>query len=40
MSAVLVKVTDVFFSTGIKWDNSPPYCGQLPALEETEPALY
>jgi len=27
---------DVFFSTGIKWDNSAPYCGQLPALEKIE----
>jgi len=23
-------------STGIKWDNSAPYCGQLPAVEKIE----
>ena len=39
MSTVLLEVKEVYFSTGIKRDNSPPYCGQLPALEEIEPAL-
>ena len=31
---------DVFFSTGIKWDNTPPYCGQLPGLEKTGPKFW
>jgi hypothetical protein len=37
MNALLVKSRDVFFSTGIKWKNSSPYCGQLPALEKIQP---
>ena len=37
MSTVLVEVKDVFFSTGIKWGNSPPYCRQLPAVEKIDP---
>ena len=37
MSNVLVKVEDVFFSIGSKWENSLPYCRQLPALEKIDP---
>jgi len=38
MSFLLVKVKEMF-STGIKWENSPPYCRQLPALEKIDPGL-
>jgi hypothetical protein len=40
MSALLVIVKEMFFfSTEFKWDNSPPYCGRLPAIEKTEPEV-
>jgi len=31
---------DIYFSTGFKCGNSPPYCRQLPALEKTDPAWF
>jgi len=39
MSTLLVKVKEIFFffPTGIKWENSPLYCRQLPALEKIQP---
>jgi len=37
MSTLLVRVKEVFFSTGFKWKNSQPYRGKLPPLEKTEP---
>jgi len=37
MSTVSFIVKELLFSTGIKWGNGPPYCGQLPAPEKIQP---
>jgi len=38
MGILLVKLKEMFFPTEFKWENSPHYCRQLPALEKIEPA--